>query len=131
MLNRRGFLKLIGCSVIVPTALVGPVTANGFKQEFKDSGDSGDWLQSIIRDHAQKMEIKFETADQFLIEKVRQHFDELLSDLSRQRKIYQYMIVCDERINTPKVIDSGIFKTSIYLQELRMPTYRIFDLTFA
>jgi phage tail sheath protein FI len=61
----------------------------------------------------------FEFNDAFTRAQFRSLVDPFLRDIQARRGIFEYKVVCDEKNNTPTVIDSNRFVADIYIKPTR------------
>ena len=61
----------------------------------------------------------FEFNDSFTRNRFYQMVEPFLRDVKGRRGVYDYLVVVDERVNTPEVIDAGEFRCEIYIKPAR------------
>jgi hypothetical protein len=71
----------------------------------------------------------FEPNDEFTRTRFVNTIKPLFEYAKQNRGIYDYLIVCDERNNTPEVIDSNEMKCDIYIKPVRTAEYIIVQFT--
>lgn len=62
-------------------------------------------------------------SDPLTREHVKQMLERLLEPLKHTNRLYDYMVMCDERNNTPAMIDQDLMKVDVYVKRALEPDF--------
>ena len=70
----------------------------------------------------------FELNDTYTQTQFKNIVDPFLRDIQGRRGIIDFTVICDSRVNTPTVVDQGLFKAQIFIKPAR--SIQVIELTF-
>jgi hypothetical protein len=120
-LSRRAFFRLGGAvvaSALLPISVAAPLpisVATPLPTPPKH------WREQLFERWGRLSEdiANFGLNDDLLRAQYRTEISRLFGEYHRQHYIYEYQIICDERNNTPTMIDNNEFQAVVHFREVR------------